>query len=412
MEKHKFNIFPEMSVDEFEKLVADISAFGYDKSQPIYIYEGAILDGWNRWRACRELKITPAQREFSGSAVEAINFVMRTNKRRNLTKQQLAAIAVQSDEIVEAIQQQIEKERREKQAKALKETHEKGEFGICNNFLLQTPSESQNRENCALSQNYSKTEAEAASSAHDFPEIIPESQKTLGNHAAEQEFKNEPVKTSENRSAEVIEIKPEQSEAAPEVSIAERVIEYDAGYKPKQSPPPKRDPNENAAATQLAKTFSVNRTYINEAKKLKETAPEKLQEVAAGKVTFQQIKKELPPKPVLAPAPDSDMDDFTETVARAARRLHSALNEVKAAAETISGICFRQNIGLRAVAPEIDVLNFNNLINDAQMLKALKKCAACRNRKEEKEQCKWCNKLGYQNKSAYSTTKSALESKK
>jgi len=43
-------------------------------------------------------------------------FVMRTNKRRNLTSSQWAAIAVEADEMIQAIREQVEKERREKLA--------------------------------------------------------------------------------------------------------------------------------------------------------------------------------------------------------------------------------------------------------------------------------------------------------
>jgi N6-adenosine-specific RNA methylase IME4 len=114
MEKHRFNIFPEMLPEDYERLKADLQANGYDEKQPIYTYEGAILDGWNRQIACNELGIVPAIKQFYGDEVEAIQFVMRTNKRRNLTSSQWAAIAVEADEIVEAIRQAVEAEKRRK----------------------------------------------------------------------------------------------------------------------------------------------------------------------------------------------------------------------------------------------------------------------------------------------------------
>jgi len=43
---------------------------------------------------------------FEGNEIEALEFVMRTNKRRNLTSSQWAVIAIDSEEIVEAIKKQ------------------------------------------------------------------------------------------------------------------------------------------------------------------------------------------------------------------------------------------------------------------------------------------------------------------
>jgi N6-adenosine-specific RNA methylase IME4 len=106
MEKHKYNIFPEIVGQDFELLKGDIKNNGYDERYPIYTFEEKILDGWNRYRICKELEITPNYKEFEGSDMEALEFVMRTNKRRNLTSSQWAVIAIDSEEIVEAIQKQ------------------------------------------------------------------------------------------------------------------------------------------------------------------------------------------------------------------------------------------------------------------------------------------------------------------
>lgn len=118
MNKHKFNIFPEMLPDDYARLVADLKANGYDQSQPIYTYEGDVLDGWNRLRACNELGITPTIKRFGGDEIDAIQFVMRTNKRRNLTSSQWAAIAVEAEEIIEALREAVERERRAKISEA------------------------------------------------------------------------------------------------------------------------------------------------------------------------------------------------------------------------------------------------------------------------------------------------------
>lgn len=103
MQRHKYNIFPPMNDDEYAILKADISKNGYDQDQPVIVYDGAILDGWNRYRAACELGVPYAERDFDGTPVQAIEYVMRTNKRRNLTSSQWACIAVEADEIVTEI---------------------------------------------------------------------------------------------------------------------------------------------------------------------------------------------------------------------------------------------------------------------------------------------------------------------
>ena len=67
MKKHKFNIFPEMQADDYERLKADIAANGYDENMPITVYQGDIIDGWNRYRACNELNAKPKIEQFAGS---------------------------------------------------------------------------------------------------------------------------------------------------------------------------------------------------------------------------------------------------------------------------------------------------------------------------------------------------------
>ena len=103
MKKHKFNIFPAAKAEDYNRLRDDIRDNGYDSKQPIIIYEGEVLDGWNRWTACLELKINPPTRQFDGNESEAIGLVMRTNKRRNLNSGQWATIAVEADDIIKAI---------------------------------------------------------------------------------------------------------------------------------------------------------------------------------------------------------------------------------------------------------------------------------------------------------------------
>lgn len=184
MIKHKFNIFPEASQEDFERLVSDIEASGYDASLPITLYQGDILDGWNRWRACQQLGVTPRTTSFHGTDSEAISFTMRTNKRRNLTSSQWAAIGVEAEELLATIAEAVEAERRAKISEAR---------------------QSETRQ------------------------LIAESEK----------------------------------------------------------------PDNRKTATKAAELFNTNRTYINEAKRLKETSPAQFEQVKSGEKTISEVRKAI-----------------------------------------------------------------------------------------------------------------------
>ena len=49
------NLFPMMNDDEYAALVADIHQHG--QRDPIWTLDGQIIDGRNRWSACRDLGI-------------------------------------------------------------------------------------------------------------------------------------------------------------------------------------------------------------------------------------------------------------------------------------------------------------------------------------------------------------------
>ncbi len=115
MQKHKFNIFPEMKPEDLERLHNDLKQNGYDVRQPIFIYQDAILDGWNRYLVCQQLGITPTTKEFIGTDKDALLFVLRTNHRRNLTSSQWAAIAVDAEDIHRVLSEEAGK--RKAQAK-------------------------------------------------------------------------------------------------------------------------------------------------------------------------------------------------------------------------------------------------------------------------------------------------------
>lgn len=114
MKKHKLNILPEMKEEAYVSLKNDIEKNGFDNKFPIYIYEDEIIDGWNRFKACKELEVTPIYKHFTGSSLEALTFILRTNNRRDLSSSQRACLAADSDEIIETLTKEIEEERRKK----------------------------------------------------------------------------------------------------------------------------------------------------------------------------------------------------------------------------------------------------------------------------------------------------------
>lgn len=184
MKKHKFNIFPDASEEDYGRLVSDIRQHGYDETLPIVLYQGAILDGWSRYRACAEIGIEPVSIQFDGDDAAAIQFTVRTNKRRNLTSSQWAAVAVEADEIIAAIAEAVEQERRSK---------------------------------------------------------IAESR---------------------------------QSETS-------QLIDQSKNH------------NDSKAAHKAAELFNTNRTYINDAKKLREASPEHFEKIKSGRATLTQVKREM-----------------------------------------------------------------------------------------------------------------------
>src|SRR6185369_2687431 len=73
-------MFPPISPEDFDKLVADIKANGLH--QPIVRYQGKILDGNNRYRACSQAGIEPRFEDFKGNDAQAEAFVISANIHR------------------------------------------------------------------------------------------------------------------------------------------------------------------------------------------------------------------------------------------------------------------------------------------------------------------------------------------
>lgn len=84
-------LFPPMSEAAFADLVEDIRAHGL--REPITLFKGQIVDGVHRERACRDLGIEVATREYDGREEGLVAFVVSANlHRRHLTESQRAMV--------------------------------------------------------------------------------------------------------------------------------------------------------------------------------------------------------------------------------------------------------------------------------------------------------------------------------
>ena len=81
----------DLSGEELAALENSIQANGI--RNPITLYQGAILDGWNRYSAASRLGVNCPTQNFDGTEAEAWQFVLDENMhRRSLTNEQKAII--------------------------------------------------------------------------------------------------------------------------------------------------------------------------------------------------------------------------------------------------------------------------------------------------------------------------------
>ena len=84
------NVFPLLEGEAFNALVTDIAASGL--CEAVWLYEGQILDGRNRYRACQRLGRDGATRDYPGH--DPLGFVLSMNlQRRHLDASQWGMIA-------------------------------------------------------------------------------------------------------------------------------------------------------------------------------------------------------------------------------------------------------------------------------------------------------------------------------
>src|SRR5262249_5709234 len=94
------DLFPEMGPEDLEQLTASVKLNG--QKEPIWLHEGFISDGRNRFTACHIAGVKPRFQEWDGVG-SLIDFVFSKNwHRRHLTTGQKAYVALQIRKLIQA----------------------------------------------------------------------------------------------------------------------------------------------------------------------------------------------------------------------------------------------------------------------------------------------------------------------
>jgi hypothetical protein len=85
------NVWPMMTDEQIQELAEDIRSNG--QLNPVWLYEGQILDGRNRWAACQIAGVEPQTKEYKGDEPTAFAVALN-DRRRHCTKSVLAAVGL------------------------------------------------------------------------------------------------------------------------------------------------------------------------------------------------------------------------------------------------------------------------------------------------------------------------------
>jgi hypothetical protein len=86
------DVWPMMEEDKLRELADDIRKNG--QLVPVWLYDGKILDGRNRYAACKIAGVDPKTKEYTGDEPTAFAVAMN-DRRRHMNKGALAAVAAE-----------------------------------------------------------------------------------------------------------------------------------------------------------------------------------------------------------------------------------------------------------------------------------------------------------------------------
>jgi ParB-like chromosome segregation protein Spo0J len=86
------DVWPMMDEAKLQELADDIRKNG--QLVPVWLYEGKILDGRNRWAACKIAGVEPKTNQYTGDEPTAFAVAMN-DRRRHMNKGALAAVAAE-----------------------------------------------------------------------------------------------------------------------------------------------------------------------------------------------------------------------------------------------------------------------------------------------------------------------------
>jgi hypothetical protein len=86
------DVWPMMEEDKLSELADDIRKNG--QLVPVWLYEGKILDGRNRYAACKIAGVEPKTKDYTGDEPTAFAVAMN-DRRRHMNKGALAAVAAE-----------------------------------------------------------------------------------------------------------------------------------------------------------------------------------------------------------------------------------------------------------------------------------------------------------------------------
>lgn len=91
-------MFPLIEGEAFTSLVNDIRERGLEDD--IELYEGAVIDGRNRLRACTEAGVEPRYRDVTADVTDPLGYVVSKNLvRRHLTASEMATVIVKAKDL-------------------------------------------------------------------------------------------------------------------------------------------------------------------------------------------------------------------------------------------------------------------------------------------------------------------------